>query len=73
MAMNKVDYKVYRSGSKLFDIVMVNTAKKLCAVCPGLQYTVDEKEIKIFGELDDENYKKYMDYMFESDPDLMKF
>ncbi len=76
MAINethKVEYVLYRTGSKLFDIVMTNTAKKLCEDCKGLSYEMDDKKIRVFGELDEENYKKYMEFMFESDPDLMKF
>lgn len=64
MAMHQVDYEVLRSGSKLFDIVMMNAAKKLCEDLPGLSYAMDEKAIRITGELDDGDYEKYLDFMF---------
>mgnify|MGYP007069883221 CR=1 FL=1 len=65
--MHKIDYVVKLTGSKLFDIAMYNTAKKLCAEFPGLQFDYDETtSIHIYGELNDYWFKKYNKSMFES-------
>ncbi len=64
MELRKVEYTVQLTGSKLFDIVMYNTAKKLCMDYPGLSFDYDEKEIRVFGELDEFWYEKYQEEMF---------
>lgn len=64
MNMHKVEYIIPLTGSKLFDIVMYNTAKKLCMDYPGLSYEYGEKDIRVFGELDDYWYEKYQEVMF---------
>jgi hypothetical protein len=54
------------TGSKLFDMVMYNTAKKLCADYPGLSFEYeDRKSIRIVGELEDYWYEKYQKEMFD--------
>ena len=59
MGMHPIDYKVARTGSRLFDIVMINAAKRICTDLPGISYEVAPKEIRITGELNDEDYEKY--------------
>ena len=55
-----IEYEIQLTGSKLFDVVTYNTAKKLCEDYPGLslKYT-DKKHIQIFGELNDYWYEKF--------------
>ena len=64
MEMHKVEYEVKLTGSKLFDLVMYNTAKKLCIDYPGLSFEYGEKSIRVFGELNDHWYEKYQAEMF---------
>lgn len=72
MNMHKVEYVIPLTGSKLFDIVMYNTAKKLCLDYPGLSYEYGERDIRVFGELDDYWYEKYQEAMFGKDEDEKK-
>jgi hypothetical protein len=66
--MHKVEYTMELTGSKLFDTVMYNTAKKLCADHPGLSFEYeDRKSIRISGELEDYWYEKYQQTMFGKD------
>lgn len=66
MEMHKVEYIINLTGSKLFDIVTYNTAKGLCEEFPGLEMAyLDEKHIRIFGELNDFWYEKYQQKMFD--------
>ncbi|MCD8240640.1 MAG: hypothetical protein LUB58_04550 [Oscillospiraceae bacterium] len=58
MEMHKIEYEIKLTGSKLFDVVMYNTAKKLCDDFPGLEFEYGEHEIKIFGELDFFSFQK---------------
>ena len=67
MGMHQIDYKVMRTGSRLFDIVMINAAKRICTDLPGISYEVAPKEIRITGELNDEDYAKYEKFMFGGD------
>lgn len=60
----KVEYKIQLTGSKLFDMVMYNTAQNLCAEYPGLDFEYGDNVIRIFGELDEYWYKKYQERMF---------
>lgn len=64
MSKHKVEYFIPLTGSKLFDVVMYNTAKKFCEEYPGLDYEYGEKSIRVFGELDDYWYDKYQEAMF---------
>lgn len=64
MDLHKVEYVIPLTGSKLFDMVMRNTAEKLCADFPGLNLEYDAMSIRVYGELDDENYEKYQETMF---------
>lgn len=64
MNMNKVDYTIHLTGSKLFDIVMYNTAKKLCQDYPGLTFDYGTTAIHVYGELNDTLYAKYQEEMF---------
>lgn len=64
MTMHQVEYNIPLTGSKLFDIVMYNTAKKLCMDYPGLSYEYGTTNIRVFGELDDYWYEKYQEVMF---------
>lgn len=67
MGMHKVTYNIKLTGSKLFDMVMYNTAKKLCQDYPGLEFDYDIKNIYVYGQLDDEHYEKYQKEMFEKE------
>ena len=51
--MNTIDFKVPLSGSKLFDIHTIVMAKKLCDKFIGLQYSLEDSHVHIFGELND--------------------
>lgn len=64
MAMHKINYSIKLSGSQLFDMVMYNTAKKLCQDYPGLDFEYDMTAIYVYGQLDDEHYAKYQEEMF---------
>jgi hypothetical protein len=59
MGMHKIEQKIPLTGSKLFDVVMYNTAQKLCADYPGLSFDYGKTHIYLFGELDDASYEKY--------------
>jgi len=64
--MNKVEINVPLSGSKLFDINAIATAQRLCAKFPGLKYEYeDEKNIHIFGELNDYWYGEFNKAVFQ--------
>ena len=67
MKMHKIDYKVLRTGSRLFDDMMVSAAQRICSELPGIQYEVTAKEIRVFGELDDAAYGQYEIFMFGED------
>lgn len=64
MEMKKVEYTIQLTGSKLFDMVMYNTAKKLCMDYPGLTFEYGERDIRVYGELDEFWYEKYQEEMF---------
>lgn len=64
MEFKKVEYTIQLTGSKLFDTVMYNTAKKLCTDYPGLNFEYNEKNIRVFGELNEYWYAKYQEEMF---------
>lgn len=64
MSMHKVEYKIQLTGSIIFDTVMTQTARKLCADFPGLSCEYTAEAIQVQGELDDEMYEKYQVAMF---------
>ena len=64
--MHHVEFEVKLTGSKLFDLVMYNTARKLCADFPGLDFDYGKTEIKISGELNDYWYDKFNETMFSN-------
>ena len=49
MEMASVKYSIKLTGSKLFDVVMYNTAKDLCVRYPGLQLSYTHDEILLAG------------------------
>ena len=65
MEMHKVEFEIKLTGSKLFDILTFNTAKKICNDFPGLEFDYGSDAIRIYGELDDYWYQKYTEVMFE--------
>lgn len=67
MEMKKVEYTIQLTGSKLFDIVMYNTAKKLCEDYPGLNFEYNKTTLRVFGELNEYWYEKYQQEMFGED------
>ena len=50
---NVVEFTVPLSGSKLFDLHTLVTAKKLCDKFPGLNFAVQQDCIEIWGKLND--------------------
>lgn len=64
MAKHPVSYTIKLTGSQLFDVVMFNTAKKLCLDYPGLDMEYTMTEIYVYGSLDDEAYARYQEEMF---------
>lgn len=64
MEMKKVEYTIPLTGSKLFDMVMYNTAKKLCSDYPGLALDTTENAIRVYGELTEYWYERYQEEMF---------
>lgn len=64
MEFKKVEYTIQLTGSKLFDTVMYNTAKKLCTDYPGLNFEYNDTNIRVFGELNEYWYAKYQEEMF---------
>ncbi|MCD8211744.1 MAG: hypothetical protein LUC17_01800 [Oscillospiraceae bacterium] len=69
--MHKVEYKIHLTGSIIFDTVMTQTAKQLCADFPGLTCDFSSDGILVKGELDDEMYEKYQAEMFGKGKDAM--
>lgn len=67
MGKHQINYTIKLTGSKLFDIVMYNTAKKLCLDYPGLDFEYDITKIYVYGSLDDEAYARYQAEMFGKD------
>ena len=66
MAMHPIEFEVKLTGSKLFDLVMYNTAKKLCTDFPGLDFDYNKTEIKIHGELNDYWYDEFNKTLFKN-------
>lgn len=66
MTMHPIEYEVKLTGSKLFDLVMYNTAKDLCTDFPGLSFEYGEKAIRIYGELNDYWFDKFNETMFKN-------
>ncbi len=66
MNMHHIEYEVKLTGSKLFDLVMYNTATKLCTDFPGLSFDYTTTAIKIHGELNDYWYDKFNATMFKN-------
>ncbi|MCQ2405652.1 MAG: hypothetical protein MJ067_00350 [Oscillospiraceae bacterium] len=62
--MHEINLEIKLTGSKLFDIVMYNTATELCTKYPGLTFEYDKERITIHGELNDYWYQKYQEAMF---------
>ena len=50
MKMHKIDYRVLRTGSRLFDNVIIDAAKHICSELPDIRYEVTETEVRILGE-----------------------
>ena len=62
--MNKIDFTVKLTGSQLFDMHSYVTAKHLCTLFPPLNFTYDDNEIRIYGELNDAWYEQWCRAMF---------
>lgn len=67
MDKKKVEFTVPLSGSNLFDIHTLATAKNLVSKFPGLEYDYrpEEKKITIYGELNEYWYNEWCKAMFE--------
>ena len=63
---NEINFIVPLSGSKLFDTHAYATAKGLCDKFPGLEFEyADQKQIRIYGSLNDYWLKKFNRAVFE--------
>ena len=64
--MNKhtVNYTVMRTGSRLFDDVIISAARQICAELPGISCEVTPTEVHITGSLSDADYAQYEKFMF---------
>ena len=65
--MHTVNYTVMRTGSRLFDDVIISAAKQICAKLPGIDYEITPTEVRISGELDDADFAQYEKFMFGED------
>ena len=63
--MNKVEFTVPLCGSDLFDMHSRVTAQRLCAKFIGLNYEVNDKSIRIYGELNDYWYNEFNKAVFQ--------
>ncbi|NLV50000.1 MAG: hypothetical protein GXY20_04820 [Clostridiales bacterium] len=64
--LHTIDFSIPLSGSKLFDVYIQVTARKLCEKFPGLDYDYsDPKKIRIYGELNDYWYEQFNKAVFE--------
>ncbi len=62
--MHKVNYTVMRTGSRLFDDVIINAAKRICTELRGIRCEISPTEVRIIGELNDADYAQYETFMF---------
>ena len=62
--MHTVNYTVMRTGSRLFDDVIIAAAKRICAELTGLRCQVTPTEVHISGALNDADYARYEKFMF---------
>ena len=63
---HEINFIVPLSGSKLFDTHAYATAKGLCDKFPGLEFEYsDQKQIRIYGSLNDYWLKKFNRAVFE--------
>ncbi len=72
MEMVAIKYTYQLTGSKLFDIVMYNTAKDLCTRYPGLQLKYIDNEIQIDGMITPERAEKLKDELGDYDSALLE-
>ena len=72
MELHQVDYTVLRTGSRLFDGVIIEAANQICAALPGIRCEVTPTEIHILGALNDADFAEYERFMFgdRDDPEL---
>lgn len=63
--MNNVDFTVPKSGSLLFDLHTEYLARQLMAKFPGLNYENLDKEIHIYGELNDYWFEQFNKAVFK--------
>lgn len=72
MEMISIKYAFKLTGSKLFDIVMYNTAKDLCTRYPGLRLQYDDNEILIDGMITPYRAEKLKDELGGYDSSLLE-
>ena len=65
--MHKINFSVPLTGSHLFDVNAIVTAKKLCTKFPPLNYDIseDHKSIVIHGELNDWWFEHWNQAVFQ--------
>jgi hypothetical protein len=72
MDMVAVKYAYKLTGSKLFDVVIYNTAKDLCIRYPGLQLKYLDNEILIEGMITPYRAEKLKDELGEYNTSLLE-
>jgi hypothetical protein len=72
MEMVSVKYAFKLTGSKLFDIVMYNTAKALCTRYPGLKLDYTDNEIQIDGMITPYRAEQLKEELGEYDSSLLE-
>ena len=72
MEMVAIKYTYKLTGSKLFDVVMYNTAKDLCTRYPGLHLNYIDDEILIDGMITPERAQALKEELGEYDSSLLE-
>lgn len=72
MEMVAVKYTYKLTGSKLFDVVMYNTAKALCIRYPGLKLNYLDNEILIEGMITPYRAENLKEELGEYDSSLLE-
>ena len=59
MATHQVNFSSKRTASPMYDMVMINATRRICADIPDLNCTITPEEVRITGELNDSDYTQY--------------
>lgn len=63
MNTKHVDFKTKRTGSNMYDLIMVNATKRICNDIPDLNCSITDEEIRIFGDLSESDYAQYRKFI----------